>query len=332
MIRLIAKALSCISIVAIVVFLTSSLWASPPTSKPIDSHWASLAVLPKGIETDPQTRSDQWWLEMIDLTGEKFWNSLDSGDVKSETKRYVEAFGRYGPAFDLAWGIMDPSLVLVAESESDPWNERPAHSQTVSPYRTFYRALQVGLAEAQVRRFLADPKLLDRYCKLVLYSRMLFGTERDYSTFRYMVKRVHQGFEDGKADTFFWYAREFMVLAYVTDRTDLLQHTTPEELHKRFNTWYFWLTDIYTPAIDHLQPQKDRFVWKYVDTYYNGHVLASLPVPPHPFDDWSGSAPASIRNLETSYNSLGRTWDAREKAWARLKKEGIINDGGAKRN
>jgi hypothetical protein len=204
----------------------------------------------------------------------------------------VSLFGKRGPRFDLACALSDPSTFLVSVSGA----AFPANS---TPMNDYYRSLTLAVAKAQVERFQKELETRDRYCRLVVWARMASRKGGAADNFEMMLDAMERGFKPEAKAEYYWHARTFIFMAWVTGREDLLNGVHPADLGVTYATWRKWLD---ATGRGHLRKRPEHFRWETDPDYHNFGTLEDLPVPPTPFTDWTGAAPTDLFTLERDYN------------------------------
>lgn len=113
-------------------------------------------------------------------------------------------------------------------------NSRPTDQILGRPHVSFSRRVCLLTAKFQVEEFLRNRNSLDRFTRLTVWH------GRPITDFGIQIGRIQQRLEWG-SDDFYWYARIFMVYAYLTGQEAMLNDVKPQELRQAFEQWYSWL-------------------------------------------------------------------------------------------
>ncbi len=146
----------------------------------------------------------------------------------------------------------------------------------------------------QVKMFLEDERLLDRYYRAALWRGVLIGPSIGLRL-EEVADSTAAGF--AAADLYWDYAWSFVLLAHATQRDDLLQGVDADKLEPQFRKWHDWLKE----NIDYLTFDVQKLVWRPSadwrfwsdgatrDRMYWLHTATRRGmIPVAPFDDWSG--------------------------------------------
>ncbi len=192
---------------------------------------------------------------------------------------YVQKFATDTARSDFAWVLGYPGGVL-------PFSLSPSNDAEGK----LRRAIQIEMAEAEVRLFLEQPEKRTRYCHLVVWSRVFAPNN---------LPKRRRDLQKGIRGQDYWYhARNFVVLAELTSRQDLLKDAAPENLAGKATEWDEWLsTEGWRLRFD-----ETACKWKIADSLdrpddeisqdFQQFGVLSPDIPPRlPFPDWSDEAP-----------------------------------------
>jgi hypothetical protein len=162
------------------------------------------------------------------------------------------------------------------------------------------------ISELQVRRFLQEPDTLRRYWDATAWIRTGFIGREDQSRVFVPFNAVMtaRAFSEAPKEEYWWWARNFVVLAYATGRDDLLKDVAADQLSDRCSTWFKWFKE----NLPYLRVGPHDRRWVLDETARkNGfaldveHLLPNLPLPDVPFPDWKGPVPPPAHDLFFSY-------------------------------
>lgn len=147
----------------------------------------------------------------------------------------------------------------------------------------------------QTERFLERPDLRARYYHFVLWLDSAVGPYRGVEK---LAQATDEGFRNDACRHYWFYARNFLVLATATNREDLLEDTEPDDLKERFKQWYKWYqarhdSDVMSLVFDE-KSNRWKTVWGWSGRDY------TPPDDLRPFEDWDcpiPPPPAHVRLL-----------------------------------
>ncbi|UCG48187.1 MAG: hypothetical protein JSU94_00105, partial [Phycisphaerales bacterium] len=267
---------------------------APQTGGIPQQHDRALALL----SIEPVARPDydgyadanEWWDDLISALNMEFWRLCWSEDNEEYLTRLIHEFGKHGPLVDMKLCIADSSVMFAQEYEqpAKPYlsARRPEHRVLGSKYRQ----IQNLVSKIQVEFFLRNPDAVERYYNVLIWSRQFLGAqEGEWWPFLSKVRGLAEFFTsspEGDPD-YWWYAREFMLLAHATGRDDLLGDVEAAGLYSRYEKWSQWLwTNISEKAgWTRLFPNPEKPIWVERDSVLaSGRVLLKRPAVP--FADW----------------------------------------------
>jgi hypothetical protein len=223
----------------------------------------------------------EYWFPILDVA-EKEAKTLFSKDHRAaRIKFFVDQFGKHGGETDFRWVLTDLWCALPARGGFLPSNEQVSLED---------RDRFLVFAEAHVRRLLADPKLLDRYYRFVVWSQVYFGKVGPHGDSLTPVRWsiVREQFQKHKEPPdYWWLARDVLLLAAATGQTDLLKDAKPEELRGVFEKIDAWIAENEKYLVaDEKEPR-----WKVSKPARTLRIprKSAWPVlapPERPFDDW----------------------------------------------
>lgn len=238
---------------------------------------------------------NSYWIMIFFQCNELFEKSLlTQPNLDRKLALFVNRFGRDGPAADIRWVAVFPSATLPLRSRPvSKDNDRPVGDTTA-------RSLQMHLSELLTRRFVKEPKTLRRYWHIMAWRGAWFVGYPN-NTHPFLVPSVafpmtagftYRGITRGPKDEYWWWARNFVLLAHATGRDDLLKNADPAHLHKKAEQWYRW----YTWNERFLRPDTKypRWIWDITAIYNQSFWKNTLPefeFPNAPFPDWKGVPP-----------------------------------------
>lgn len=95
------------------------------------------------------------------------------------------------------------------------------------------------MTELLVRRLLSDPELLERYYRLTVWTRDFHGGR--FERLPVLARMYRDEFPEPGAPEYWWYVRQFLLLARATDRLDLIESTPHDQFDEAFEEWCKWL-------------------------------------------------------------------------------------------
>ena len=257
-----------------------------------DKIKGTTAKRPKKMDRDS---INSYWLDIFLQCNDLFERSLlNQPNLDRKLAFFVNQFGREGPEADIRWIAVYPSATL-------PLRSRPvSKGSDISVGDTTCRSLQMRLSEYLTRRLIAEPKIRRRYWHVVAWRGAWFIGYPN-KTHPFMEPSVvfpltagftYRGITRGPKDEYWWWARNFVLLAHATGRDDLLKNANPAQLHKVAKQWYRW----YTKNERFLRPDKKYPRWIYdtgaifTESFWKNR-LPEFDFPKAPFPDWKGFPP-----------------------------------------
>ncbi len=188
--------------------------------------------------------------------------------------------------------------VPTADQVGTPPGDEPAALKLL-------RARQALISEFLVRRMLKDEKTLKRYWHVHAWygGRFIGGSESHRIHFPLTAQNTRDGLLQGNPEQFWFWARNFVLLAHGTGRDDLLKNSSPDDLKTRCSVWYDWLKE--NGARLRADREYPRWVFdqKLADEgliFDQDHVLPPLRGAARPFPDWAQVPPPPFKLLEDS--------------------------------
>ena len=146
------------------------------------------------------------------------------------------------------------------------------------------RELQLLACKVQVEMFLKDPDLFERYYRLLVWSEQFFGRPRYHGLSK--VGSLDKHFRKDGED-YWWYARDFLILAHATDADAFVNRDAPTELAAQYAMWRKWIDDNFTKLV----PHETKPIWQVKPIWHRGRIerlfggdLKPLNQPTEPFD------------------------------------------------
>jgi hypothetical protein len=187
----------------------------------------------------------------------------------------IDQFGSLGQGFDFVLLFCDPYRMLSS-------GESLERILLVDPE---IGSEAVGnMLRALVQRLLEDDDLIESYYRATLWSG---GSSLDSGRgLNDLAVTVSANFPADSSEPWFWWsARDFVLLARATGRTEMVLGATPEELRRRFDQWFDW----YQQEREHLRADNSRFIWR---KHTLGRGSTDMLIPSLPFENWDGPSPS----------------------------------------
>lgn len=199
---------------------------------------AQILRLPADVTADSQKQ--RWW--QITMKGGDLFEKivlLDDAPRKRELEALVAAFGG-DPEVDMAIASSSAPFFLAkgVRGSFSSWVDRADTKKEKEAVALLARA-EHEMTELLVRRLLSDPELLERYYRLTVWT-------RDFHAGRFervpvLARMYRDEFPEPGAPEYWWYVRQFLLLARATDRLDLIESTPHDQFDKAFEKWCKWL-------------------------------------------------------------------------------------------
>ena len=279
--------------IAVILLLTSVplSCANVNKNKPVGSPeqcWLSVEQVEADRPYEARDDKFEYWAEIMVKCNELFWSHCRVGQQEEVIKHFVAQFGKHGARADMRWLLTEPE-VFLAKHYISPAATIPSSKNAVGQ-KARKRLIQAQLtaSESLVRLCLRDGQMLQRYYGALLWSQECFGAPHmHWVTFSAKIGGLREHFKDKGDVNYWWYARDFVLLAHATGRDDLLTDANPEDLLPRFKKWLPWVLQ----SELRLQPRGQKWVTIQGDIKWKGHVAMSLEQPASPFADWDSHTP-----------------------------------------
>jgi len=241
----------------------------------------------QGVSVTPPFEPTMWLCTQSLEASEVLAAYLDDEGWEARLREFVAGFGRHSPQDDVRLILSCPVLILP-NTRGDVYgllSYDGYDARDISRLRPALDRLIKTVCETQVESFLADPKILDRYYRFVLWSRTFALARSGGEMLGNLTDRAVKGL--GEADTAeFWIsARLFLLLAHATSRDDLLAGAKVADLPGRAAEWKKWLYEG-ERARDHLWAIVDEPYWRYVKEWVNDGPVLPLRLPRAPFSGY----------------------------------------------
>jgi len=253
----------------------------------------ALALLSIEPLVDYEEHSDPniWWLDLASALNMEFWRLCWLEDYEQHLTRLIRQFGKHGPMVDIKLCLTDPSFMPQHYDHAprlfsaELRREKP-ELETIAARD---RQIQNLVSKIQVDMFLEDPDLLERYYNLIIWSGQFSSASLNewWSFVRRVVGLDEFLYTDERDPDYWWYARQFMLLAHATGRDDLLRDVDPTDLSPRCETWDNWVwTNIWEDEEwTRFFPHPHKPIWVERDSLLaEGRELIYRPALPFP--DW----------------------------------------------
>jgi len=248
--------------------------------------WTEFFSITPDESYDDTDDKAEWWADLSTKLHGEFWRNCSEPDYKDRLKSLVRQFGTRGADADMKLCLMDPGTFLprdYMEPAADMSKNVSGQSEEIHQARkNRYREIQLLLSRFQAEIFLEDREILDRYYNMLIWSRMFLGSPEYHCPQLFgKTSALRKGFHEESED-YWWYARDFILLAHATGRDDLLEGATTENLVERFEKWYTWVID---RMENRLKAHPKKPIWIVVPHVFR-EDSKKLREPKLPFDDW----------------------------------------------
>jgi len=257
--------------------------------KHAERYWnvikSASASEPKKGDPDEIT---EYWTDIILQTMKSFEEMLEDTDKREVLTYYVERFGKDGAQADMRWLVAYYPVTMnncQAGGLSPPRDNRSKR----------WREIQLLFAEIHVRHLLANPKILSRYYQAVVWKGKFIRAKEGWIM---EVGNTERSFSKKSDEEYWWYARNFVLMAHATGRDDLLQNVKPENLKGQFRKWQSWLKNegvFLRPSSKYprweLDEGEKRRKEGYLPYLFKSEKPPLLIIPKYPFPDWKGPEP-----------------------------------------
>lgn len=275
----------------------------PPPSAPNKAAaecWEKIKTVDAVLDYEAHEIDAYWWDVAIEVRA-VFWAYLQTDGDEAGLKYLWGQFGKHGARADLRLLLSDRILMLPIWFSSKMPLVREQHGISADDYHR----LRTYLCRVQVEQMLGDKELLHRYYRAALYE----GSVVNPDIVKFL-EGVRVTFDGKIGDDEYWcHARNFLLLAYATDRLDLLENANAADLKSVAAVWKQWWGDNY----DKMVFDKKSLQWRKVliklpriqDDRYEHRLWREGKLPAGPFEDWQGPPPPTPIVLSAIYDNAG---------------------------
>jgi len=223
-----------------------------------------------------------YWIDVLTGANEPLWRYVQTGACTESGLQFVlERFGEEGPQADFRL-LFANTFLTIPDRWGSPDGDWTRQEQGMSSEE--FNALKFQICKLQVKHLMAQPEKLARYYRAIMWSG-LFCFPNQLPELGMVVKKTEEVFGSPQPEEYWWAARNFLMLASATDRTDLLRNVNPSDLKPLFHSWRVWFRQNFR----HLLFDRERFVWMLVPQEVPFQSTRDRPEPTAPFADWGGS-------------------------------------------
>ncbi|UCG48790.1 MAG: hypothetical protein JSU94_03230, partial [Phycisphaerales bacterium] len=225
---------------------------------------------------------------------------------EEQLTRVIHQFGKRGPLADMKLCLADASLMIPQQYNqpiplyysSNEQEKKPELEKIAAKYRDMLNLV----CKIQVRMFLKDPDLLERYYNVVIWSEVFLKDHGPMEMGQWwsLLRKLGLDWDSMDGDDYWWYAREFVLLAHATGRDDLLRDGDSMELYEACEKWRAWMwTNIWKDTSwTRFFPHPDKPIWVERDSLLAvGRGLVKKPSLPFPDWDMKVLPPPPKRSL-----------------------------------
>lgn len=246
-----------------------------------------------------------WWMDQFSEAGALVMGICCTEGAQPIADLFVEEFGKHNVVTDTlllhSYGHLTVQHWGLVPGDPDRDRDMSRHAPT---RRAIYGWLEV-VSEAQVKLFLEQPEMFDRWYRAVMWSEYPFGVTRPSSEFidshkdlvemfEYVVRFFPQN-KTPEDDHYWYYARMFIFLAKATSTDDALKGAAPNALFKVFERWHVRMVPHIRYALPH--PKEPRWFIDREQALKKTWKSQDYRLPEGPFPDWDFPIPPA--NLDT---------------------------------
>jgi hypothetical protein len=229
--------------------------------------------------------STQYWRQCIDISQRAFWLAISQAPPAERgqiIRTVVGEIGKHGAGADFRLILADPVLMLPTTESLESTVATVAQSCPNIDEREYRRLIGIA-AKAITERMMDSKRFFDRYYHIVRWSR-IFITLNHEANGDITIGGEHMvdGLTSAGNDGAFWYhLREYVLLMYVTDRTDLMVVDTKEEARQHAEQWWAWVQDnTMWFGVSEYEPRRIVTPWP------NANFKAKRWIPSAPLPEW----------------------------------------------
>ena len=235
----------------------------------------------------------EWWADLMQKLNQVFRERCERDSFEHALPSLLREFGQHGDLEDLKICLAFPEVFFVQSYGAPAIQGRfPVNTPIGVLRRRRMRELQLLACKVQVEMFLKDPDLFERYYRLLVWSEQFFGRPRYHGLSK--VSSLDKHFRKDGED-YWWYARDFLILAHATDADKFVKRDAPTELAAQYARWRKWVNDNVTKLV----PHETKPIWQVKPIWHRGRIerlvggeLKPLHQPTEPFDGWNANLEA----------------------------------------
>ena len=255
----------------------------------MEKRWQAFLSQAPAVSEQRDPNATDWWADVILACHKQFWLACREFGPDVTASFFAQQFGQSGTDADFRVLFAEPE-VMVPQEYTKPVESRHATNQALVAAAQLIRKAQLAAARAQVELFLDQPEQLHRYYQAALWCGLMFrGAPFHHLKLVQKYTGLKNEFRPLPDSDYWWYARDFMVLAYATCSEDLLGGATPGEMYERFLKW----KERIEPHIYYVLPLPDGTRWGFdpQTALEERWTSQALRRPEQPFPTWDAKMP-----------------------------------------
>lgn len=268
---------------------------------------------------------DRWWYQVLRQCGTRNLAIRCEFGAEPLGELFVRHFSKEGDLVDFL--LLFGDISLYPPENSRQLSQDLIEAESSQAARNLKRRVfewHNDVARIQVNAFCQDKSLFERYYHACMWAGLPFGPSapnREYDDehpekwfssadprlqFETEFNRVCKYFPRNATPSqpyYWWYARQFLVMAKATMRDDLIEDAKPEELFDAFKEWSEWVT----PHVKYLLPHPDKPVWGVSPEGALKRVWSTqdYTVPAHPFPTWKSNVQPPDQSIFRQIQGVG---------------------------
>ena len=261
---------------------------SPSNARSQSAFLERVKQIPIPAEPIQSQKEVDAWGTAIGQLHDLFWDWQKEMNVEEDISFLVSQFGEGGPELDLKLCLLG-NKVFLAQTSVEPAGDirSRSHNQKISKvveqYKQRLAHLQLVAARCQTKMFLKNPAKLDRYYCALIWSHEFLVPSSHWFMLNRKAQYLSRSFTGNQVSSYWWFARDAVLLIHATSRDDLLRDADPDKMWPVFAAWYKW----FEQSEPYLEADAKLAVWKASSQPRKEDNSNQLKEPAVPFADWN---------------------------------------------
>lgn len=251
------------------------------------TFWASI------LKKQPRLEGfTEWEQEAVDpaVAFNKLYDVEDAAKRREILTFFVDQFGKHGWEADFRWIMAAPYCIVASHGRYTPLTP-------ISKRAEMQNAISDEVCELIVLRCLREPEFLRRYYHAVAWSRAFLGNERLRNALTQpfavlgAMEHTAEGFRKQTPGTRWWFARNYILLAYAFSQEERLKSPDEISFAEQFGGLDRWFKENQL----YIRPNHAEYRWQLDEDaqrrqipVYQGELIDFVKIPKHALPEWKG--------------------------------------------